>query len=311
MTRCAAAVGFLLVLFTLPACNAQPHYGFDDPRVRVLSDEDLGAAQGVFEHRGLYYALGDTYVRGRRGVIREYRREGDTVAFTGRQIVLTVDGEDFAPHPTGLTWHPEFGCFLGDTVNQTGIIHHIDWDRALADGDLDNAVLHTVLDDEGVNGTRPEFVEYRGRWLLATSDYGPEGNEIRLYDPERLLEVIRTSAPDVVVARWDCGPFVQSLCWLPADPWAASDRSESPAGGVLVLVQNREPGLLYRLTFVDLEADARLIRRLDLEQPRDELEGAEWLGDRLWLLVSANRARAENIVLVELGPDGSDRASDR
>lgn len=68
------------------------------------------------------------------------------------------------------------------------------------------------------------------------------------------------------------GAFVQSLRW-------EVERSE------LVLVQNREPGLLYRLAFMRLEGSSPVI--IDLDEPLDELEGYLDLGNGLVLMVSA------------------------
>jgi len=222
------------------------------------------------------------------GLIREFTYEGTWIGPTGREIRLTRNGDDIIPHPTGLTFHPEHGCFIGDTVNRRGVIWHIDWERALEDGNLDNAILNQVTDDVAVNGTRPEWVRYDGRWLIATSDYGGEDNELRLYDPERLKEASRTSAAGVLVRKWRCGPFVQSLHWL-------DDR------GQLVLVQNQKPGLLYRLTYVELREDTddlRFFEPIDLEEPTDELEGFAVLGGGIGVMLSAYPEDNVNVVKI-------------
>lgn len=250
---------------------------------RVQTLPDVGAAQGVAMHNGLLYIYGDAET----GIVREYRLAAvpyPAVVPTGRVIRLTVGGEDVAPHPTGLTFHPSLGCFLGDTVRRRGRIFHIDFDRALRTGTLDGAILHVVDDDAAVNGTRPEFVFFRGRWLLATSDYGPGPNFVRFYDPQRLATARRTTEPGVEVHRIPCGPWVQTLFY----------RRET---GQLVLVQNQIEGLRWRLTVVDdLELpDGRLGRVIDFDRPTDELEGFVTVGDRIGVFVTA--MRENNLVL--------------
>lgn len=247
----------------------------------------IGAGQGAVAHDGFIYLFGDAET----GVIREYRAVEDAegppwVEATGRSIRLTHRGRDVAPHPTGLTFHPEHGCFLGDTVKGRGRIFHIDWDRALEDADLDRAILNVTTDDLAVNGCRPEFVRFEGRWLVATSDYGGSGNQVRLYDPGALASAARTSENGVLVKRFPCGPFVQSMQWL--------DDQET-----LVLVQNQTPGLGYRFTFASLTMDdLREAPMLDLDSPTDELEGFAPLGDGRYLMLSA--MSEDNVNVIEL-----------
>ena len=140
----------------------------------------------------------------------------------------------------------------------------IDWAQALANGTLEGAVQATVADDLAVNGTRPEYVRLGERWLVATADYGALGNEIRLYDPERLKTAARTSEPGVLVHRFRSSPYVQTLHWL-------------DASGLLVLVQNQQSGRGWRLTVVDLarsvEAGEQIVTLTTDQPPPDELEG--------------------------------------
>lgn len=227
----------------------------------------VGAGQGVFVHRGFVYLFGDAET----GVIREFTWSPEAryeLTPTGRDIVLTRDGVDIAPHPTGLTYHPDFGYLLGDTVRQTGIIFHIDFDRALADGNLDQAVLNTTIDDLAVNGTRPEFVTLGGEVLVATADYGDVDNEVRLYRPAALLKASRTSGEGVLAEAWPAGAFVQSLRWLPGD-------AESGGEGTLVLVQNMTAGQGYRLTptVLGTRDDLRDFPPYDMAETQRELEG--------------------------------------
>jgi hypothetical protein len=244
--------------------------------------DGMGAIQGVSERGGKIYIFGDADA----GVIGEFTldRDGPALLPTGRVIRLTVDGLDALPHPTGLAFPPEdrpdLPVFLGDTVRRVGVIHAIDFERALRIGTLDGAILNSMVDDLAVNGCRPEYVRVEedgpdgvtARWLIATADYGDTDNAVRLYDPAVLARTTRTSHPGVLVKSLPSGTFVQSLRW-------EDERSE------LVLVQNRVQGLLYRLTFMRLDGSSPIV--VDLDEPRDELEGYLDLGDGLVLMVSA------------------------
>jgi outer membrane protein assembly factor BamB len=229
-----------------------------DPAVTVGG---IGAGQGVEVRDGKVYLYGDATT----GIIREYDVTGnDALGSTGRQVLLTVDGRDVVPHPTGFTTMSGVGTLLGNTVAEQGTIFMIDWARALASGTLDGAIQATVADDLAVNGTRPEFVRVGERWLVATADYGAVANEIRIYDPQRLKTATRTSEPGVLVYRFRSSPFVQTLHWL-----------DSP--GLLVLVQNQRTGQGWRLTVVDLARSIAagqqvVTQTIDLS-PQDELEG--------------------------------------
>lgn len=247
-------------------------------QIEVLGYQTLagiGAGQGLALHEGFAYVFGDAET----GVIREYSilPRPKPLSPTGRVVRLTVNGEDIAPHPTGLTFHTEYGVLLGDTVRRRGTLFFIDWRRALNTGTLDGAVLATIDDDAAINGTRPEFVRYLGRDYVATSDYGDAGNEIRLYDPAALRVATRTSDPGVLAHRFRCGPWVQSLRWTPPD-------------GPLLLVQNQIEGLRYRLTFADLEStiDFRDAPRVDMDEPTNELQGFATLPDGRLLLINAS-----------------------
>jgi len=251
-----------------------------------LTVSGVGAAQGAEWRDGHLYIVGDATT----GVIREYAVAADTVVTpTGRALALTVGGRDSLAHPTGLTFHPRYGTFLGNTVAKRGSIYHVDWAALLRSGTLDGAILNAVEDDAAVQGSRPEFVRAGDDWFVATSDYGPSGNHVRLYDPAKLASVRRTSEPGVVVGQFRCGPWVQSLHWL-------DDR------GLLVLVQNQIEGRRWRLTFVDLAASLRTgeavaVQTVDLA-PDDELEGFHMISRNSGFLVSSSRT--DNLVPVAL-----------
>ena len=274
------AFWLLLMGVALVGCSAGDEVrdtGAEAPPVRLTAETrlgqtilGLGAGQGVEVRDGKVYAYGDADT----GVIVELERlpaDPSRLHPTGRVVHLTRDGEDLLPHPTGLTHHPYYGTWIGDTVDQRGTLYLIDWATAWADGNLDDAVIHVVEDDAAVNGTRPEFVEYRGRWLIATSDYDEVDNAVRLYDPERLLTARRTSEDGVEVASFACTPFVQTLHWAEA----------ADAPDTLVLVQNITPGRGWRLTPVRGWSDARFAaaQPFDGFPHADELEGFHVLPD--------------------------------
>jgi hypothetical protein len=239
---------------------------------RSISDEGLGAVQGVVLRDGKVYAYGDVYQsRPRIGVIREYTRD---LQPTGRAVWLRQGGKPLIFHPTGLTWHDRFGTFLGDTIKTAdrarsrAVIYRIDWELAWREGSLDRALLDVIEDDAAINGCRPEFVELDGRALLATADYGEIRPEVRLYDPTSLLATHRSSAPGVVTHRLLCGLFNQSLHW-------------DGTSKHLTCIQNVIAGRGWRLDELDLAravADGRAdgpgvrVRRLTFA-PHDELEG--------------------------------------
>jgi hypothetical protein len=234
--------------------------------LRIVSDEQLGAAQGVSYRQDRLYFYGDVYrATPRVGIIREYTLD---LKPTGRDIRLARNGRPLLVHPTGLTWDPQYGCFLGDTVNRVATIYKLDWDRALADGNLDAAVLAEIHDDAAVNGCRPEYVTLQGRRLLATADYGDVRPAVRLYDPRRLVEARCSTAAGVCVATIPCDGFNQNLFW-------------DATSGELTCVENVVAGLGWKLDVFDLQkavagrrpAKARL--QTLVFQPHSELEG--WL----------------------------------
>lgn len=271
----ATALVPLLLAATLVGCaERQSHLArgapiADPTRVELIRSFDipeLGACQGVEVRDGLIYFYGDADT----GVIREYELRGEgaraDLHYTGREVRLTRDGVDLIPHPTGLTHHPEYGTFLGNTVAGHGTIYQLDWPRMWADGDLDHAVLHTIQDDAAINGTRPEFVRIGADWLVATADYGDVDNAVRFYNPARLAAAAATSDPGVLVGAFHCSPWVQNLHWREAD-------------NKLVLVQNQIAGLRWRLTLVAIAAAdrANLDAHIVAFAPVDELEGMHTL----------------------------------
>ncbi len=255
---------------------------------RAITDPGLGATQGVAVRDGKVYAYGDVFSANPRvGVIREYDMD---LKPTGRVVWLRAGDAPRITHPTGLTWHPRWGTFLGDTYQKKAVIYRLDWEKAWEDGNLDAAVLDVIEDDAAVDGCRPAFVEVGGRALLATADYGRVRPEIRLYDPEALLAARRSSAPGVVVHRILSGPFNQNLHW-------------DAESGRLICVQNVIEGRGWRLDVLDLVkavADGRAsgpgVRVSQRTFPgHDELEGF-WSLDGERALFAAAR-RSDNLLI--------------
>ena len=222
----------------------------DDRQPRIVSDEQLGAAQGVSYRQDRLYFYGDVYLaKPRVGIIREYTLD---LKPTGRDIRLARNGKPLIRHPTGLAWDAQYGCFLGDTVNKVATIYELDWDRALKDGNLDAAVLAEIPDDAATNGCRPEYVTLEGRRLLATADYGSLRPAVRLYDPRRLVEAGRSAAPGVCVATIPCDPFNQNLFW-------------DATAGELTCVENVVAGRGWKLDVFNLN---KAVATRQLEQAR-------------------------------------------
>src|SRR5690606_24885603 len=173
-----------------PHCSAQE---LSLERMQTL--DSLGAAQGVASIGGAIYIYGDREI----GVMRKYKT-GDSLQYLGDEYHFTVDEENLINHPTGIAWNGKGPTFIGNTVrlNKEGtewkaVIHAVDWDGLMKSKTLDGNVLATIEDDACVQGTRPEYVQYQGKWVVATAEYGPKGNEVRLYDPVRLSKAEKTS----------------------------------------------------------------------------------------------------------------------
>ncbi|MEM9345196.1 MAG: hypothetical protein AAGB26_01135 [Planctomycetota bacterium] len=263
----------------LQACNTYTPTIADDPVVTRQTVPGIGACQGLAVHEGSIWLYGDD---NGKGVIKRMEwagpdtPDGPRLIDTRETYNLTMF-RDYSvnkrpglqlpsepiPHPTGLTFHEDYGTFIGNTVNQKGTIFHLVWWGFKQSGSLDTWVQNVIDDDLANNGTRPEFVRWGGRWLIATADYGDQGNQLRLYDPEKLKTAQKTSDEGVLVAAFECGPFVKSMHWI--------DETQT-----LVLAQNQTTGMGYRLTLMQFGdgLEAPVVERvIDLGNPTDELEG--------------------------------------
>ncbi len=171
------------------------------------------------------------------------------------------------------------------------MIYCVDWPGLLKTGTLDGNIIQTIDDDACIQGTRPEYVKYKGKYFVATADYGNKKNEVRLYDPEVLEGVTKTSAKDVLYKKFDCGPWVQNLFWIKNT-------------NVLVLIQNQVEGKKWRFTYVDLEKSLEsgqqsVIKVVETGRT-DELEGFAFLGDlKKGIAVTSSKTHNVNLMGAE------------
>jgi len=233
--------------------------------------DSLGACQGISYQQGRIFLYGDREV----GVIREYAKQGDSLIHVNQEMKLTLNGKNVINHPTGIAFNGKNEVFIGNTIrlNKEGtlwkaVIYCIDWKGLQHTGTLDGNIINTVEDDTCIQGARPEYVQYKKKWYVATADYGNKGNEVRLYDPATLRKAAKTSDAGVLVKKFTCTPWVQNLKWVPEK-------------GILVLIQNQIEGRKWRFTYVDLNKSIEtgkqeVIKVVDLD-PADELEGFTFL----------------------------------
>lgn len=254
---------------------------------RSLSVDSLGACQGISWQNGKVFLYGDRDI----GVIRRYTPIGDSLIYDNEEYKLTREGQDLINHPTGIAYNAVGPTFVGNTIrlNQKGsewkaVIYCIDWQRFLQERTLDSCVLNTIEDDVCIQGARPEYVQYEGKWYVATSDYGNKGNEVRLYDPNKLRFASKTSDNGVLFKKFTCSPWVQNLHWVGGK-------------GILVLIQNQIVGRKWRFTYLDLAESIRkgkqvVLKEIDIEGKMDELEGFSFVGnDSTGVAVTSSRKK--------------------
>lgn len=259
----------------------------------TMTLDSLGACQGVSWQKNKAYLYGDREV----GVIRTYTAGENKLTYTGQEIRLTQQGKDVINHPTGIAYSGQGPTFIGNSIrlNSEGtkwraVIYSVNWNGLLRTGTLDGNLLNTIDDDACIQGTRPEYVRYQNKWYVATADYGEKGNEVRLYDPERLATAKKTNESGVVVTKFTCSPWVQNLHWIASK-------------GVLVLVQNQLGGRRWRFTFLDLNKSIasghqHIIRVIDFDKA-DELEGFTLLTEQTKGL-AVTSSRTNNVSFVNL-----------
>ncbi|HTD92997.1 MAG TPA: hypothetical protein VK644_04270 [Chitinophagaceae bacterium] len=273
------------------------HFPSFDPSMRIehsYNIDSLGACQGVSWQQGKVFLYGDREV----GMIRQYSMEGDSLVYQGHQMKLTLNDTDVINHPTGMAYNGKDPVFIGNSIrlNREGtlwraVIYCVDWKGLQRTGTLDGNLINTIDDDTCIQGTRPEYVQYKKKWYVATADYGDKGNEVRLYDPALLKKAKRTSEKGVLVNKFTCTPWVQNLNWI-------ADK------GILVLVQNQVEGRKWRFTYLDLEksietGQQQVIKVVDIDRG-DELEGFAFTGKpSTGIAVSSSRRNNVNQMKID------------
>ena len=205
------------------------------PNLKIKQEitiDSLGACQGVSYQNGAIYFYGDREV----GMMRKFKITGNSLVYQHKEYKFTVGGKDVINHPTGIAFHGDAPVFIGNSIrlNPEGtrwkaVIYCINWPGLLKTATLDGNIIQTIDDDACIQGTRPEYVRYKGNWFVATADYGNKQNEVRLYNPEALKNCTKTSAPGVLYKKFSCGPWVQNLFWV-------------KNSNILVLIQNQVEG---------------------------------------------------------------------
>lgn len=236
--------------------------------------DSLGACQGISYQNGKAFLYGDREV----GMIRQFHFFNDSLIYDNKECRLTIGGKDVINHPTGIASHGSLPVFMGNSIrlNKEGtawkaMIYCINWNGLWTTGTLDGNLISTIEDDACIQGTRPEYIKYQNKWYVATADYGDHGNQLRLYDPERLSKCSKTSEPGVLYKKFACTPWVQNLFYM-------ADK------GVLVLIQNQAEGRKWRFTYVDLDRSIQtgrqqVIKEVDVDDRTDELEGFAFSGN--------------------------------
>jgi hypothetical protein len=257
---------------------------------RAITVDSLGACQGISYQNGNIFLYGDREV----GMVRKFKMVGDSLVYQGQEYKLTQKGLDIINHPTGIAYNGSSPTFIGNSIrlNAEGtkwkaVIYCVDWKGLQHTGTLDGNLINTIEDDACIQGTRPEYVKYEGKWYVATADYGDHGNEVRLYDPEKLKIASKTSEPGVLYKKFTCTPWVQNLHWIANK-------------GVLVLIQNKIEGRQWRFTYVDLKKSIEagkqvVISQADQINRGDELEGFSFIGnDNKGIAVTSSRKNNVN-----------------
>jgi hypothetical protein len=266
---------------------------FETKLVRAITIDSLGACQGISYQNGRIFLYGDREV----GMIREFKMVNDSLVYQHKEVKLTQNGQDVINHPTGIAYNGSGPTFIGNSIrlNAEGtkwraVIYCVNWKGLLQSGTLDENLINTIEDDACIQGTRPEYVKYNNKWYVATADYGDHGNEVRLYDPEKLKKASKTSEDGVVFKKFICTAWVQNLHWIANK-------------GILVLVQNKIEGRQWRLTYIDLKRSIEtgkqvVVNQVDSIDRPDELEGFSFIGDEKdGIAVTSSRKNNVNFTL--------------
>ncbi|MGG9961829.1 hypothetical protein [Ferruginibacter sp. SUN106] len=290
ITELGIILTIILLTILLPSFTNEPGMTIS----QSYNIDSLGACQGVSNQNGKIFMYGDREV----GMIREYKMEGDSLLYNNKEMKLTLNDTDVINHPTGIAYHDNNPVFLGNSIrlNKEGtlwraVIYCIDWQGLQRTGTLDGNLLNTIDDDTCIQGTRPEYVQYKKKWYVATADYGDKANEVRLYDPSLLKKAKKTSEKGVLYKKFTCTPWVQNLYWM-------ADK------GILVLIQNQIEGRKWRFTYVDLEksiAEGKqsVIKVIDIDRS-DELEGFTFLNNKYTSGIAVTSSRKNNVNMINI-----------
>ncbi len=261
---------------------------------KSMTIDSLGACQGISWQNKRIFLYGD----GETGVLKEFKLKNDSIFPVSKECRFTIKGKDIINHPTGIAHHTSLPTFIGNSIrlNPEGtkwkaVIYCINWEGFLRLHTLDGNLLKIVEDDACIQGTRPEYVKYHNKWYVATADYGNNGNEVRLYDPEKLAKASKSSEPGVLYTKFSCSPWVQNLHWI-------SDK------GILVLIQNQIEGRKWRFSFLDLEKSIDVgkevvINKVDIPEKKDELEGFA-IASGLKKGIAVTSSKKNNVNMLEL-----------
>ncbi|TBO39757.1 hypothetical protein [Pedobacter kyonggii] len=264
---------------------------------KTITIDSLGACQGISYQSGRYFLYGDREV----GVMREYKLHKDSLIYQHKEYKFTIKGENIIKHPTGIAFHKGLPTFVGNSVKQNAegtvwkaVINCINWEAFLKTKTLDGNLVKSIEDDACIQGTRPEYVNYKGKWFVATADYGNKANQVRLYNPEALSKADKTSEKGILFKKFTCSPWVQNLHWI-------ADK------GILVLIQNQIEGRKWRLTFLDLEkslasGQESVIKVIDTDK-LDELEGFNFT-DQADKGIAVSSARKNNVSFMDFAVGG-------
>lgn len=279
----------VLILAIAGIASAFKLAGVDMNLERSITVDSLGACQGISYQKGRIFLYGDREV----GMVREFIMVNDSLVYLHKEYKLTVNGHDLINHPTGIAYNGISPTFIGNStkLNPEGTqwkteIFCVDWKGLLKTGTLDGNVINTIDDNACIQGARPEYVKYHNKWYVATADYGNHGNEVRLYDPEKLKNCKHSNDSGVLFKKFTCTPLVQNLNWI-------ADK------GILVLIQNKIEGRQWQFTYVDLNKSIEtgkqvVISQIDHINRADELEGFAFTGDgRKGIAVTS--ARTNNV----------------
>jgi len=282
----------LIVMFFVGRYN-----NTDGKITKTITVDSLGACQGISYQNGRYFLYGDREV----GVMRGYKLQKDSLIYQHQEYRFTIKGENIIKHPTGIAYHKGLPTFVGNSVKQNAegtvwkaVINCINWQGFLKTKTLDGNLFKTIEDDACIQGTRPEYVNYKGKWFVATADYGNKANEVRLYNPAALSKANKTSEKSILFKKFTCSPWVQNLHYI-------ADK------GILVLIQNQIEGRKWRLTFVDLEksiikGQEVVLNVIDTDKA-DELEGFTFT-NKTEKGIAVSSSRKNNVSFMDFGFGG-------